>query len=80
MEFSSLTRRVAEFASIDPSDIAPDAKLAVHGGASSPSPVRERTARPEGPTPGEGPSAEDALTRPARRPTSPGTGEGQKAH
>jgi len=27
MEFSSLTRRVAEFAAIDPSDIEPDAKL-----------------------------------------------------
>jgi DNA polymerase-1 len=27
MEFSSLTRRVAEYASIDPSDIEPDAKL-----------------------------------------------------
>src|ERR1700689_3296127 len=35
MEFSSLTRRVGEFASIDPSDIEPDATLAVSGAASS---------------------------------------------
>jgi DNA polymerase I len=35
MEFSSLTRRVAEFASIDPSDIEPDAKLSVHAGSSA---------------------------------------------
>ena len=41
MEFSSLTRRVAEFASIDPSDIEPDAKLAVHGGSSAPPPAAE---------------------------------------
>jgi DNA polymerase I len=41
MEFSSLTRRVAEFASIDPSDIEPDAKLAVHAGTTSSSPVPE---------------------------------------
>ena len=33
MEFSSLTRRVAEFSSIDVAEIEPDAKLAVRGGA-----------------------------------------------
>jgi len=38
MEFSSLTRRVAEFASIDVGAIEPDAKLAVRG-ASSPPPL-----------------------------------------
>src|SRR5208282_3233967 len=38
MEFSSLTRRVAEFSSIDVAEIAPDAKLAAHG-ASSPPPL-----------------------------------------
>ena len=65
MEFSSLTRRVAEFASIDPSDIAPDAKLAVHGGASSPSPVPGEDGATQSATPGEGPSAEGLpLTRP----------------
>jgi DNA polymerase I len=37
MEFSSLTRRVAEYSQIDPSDIAADAGI-------SPSPVRERSA------------------------------------
>src|SRR6202166_3520393 len=34
MEFSSLTRRVAEFSSIDIAEIEPDAKLAVRGGSS----------------------------------------------
>src|SRR3984893_11482841 len=38
MEFSSLTRRVAEFSDIDINAIEPDAKLAATGG-SSPSPV-----------------------------------------
>ncbi|HMG77072.1 MAG TPA: DNA polymerase I [Xanthobacteraceae bacterium] len=33
MEFSSLTRRVAEFSSIDVAEIEPDAKLAVRGGS-----------------------------------------------
>src|ERR1700735_2209909 len=33
MEFSSLTRRVPEFSSIDVAEIEPDAKLAVRGGA-----------------------------------------------
>jgi DNA polymerase I len=35
MEFSSLTRRVAEFSSIDVADVEPDARLAVSGAASS---------------------------------------------
>src|ERR1700688_1248754 len=34
MEFSTLTRRVAEFSSIDVAEIEPDAKLAVRGAAS----------------------------------------------
>ncbi len=38
MEFSSLTRRVAEFSSIDVAEIEPDAKLAVRG-ASPPLPL-----------------------------------------
>ena len=42
MEFSSLTRRVAEFASIDPTEIEPDTKLVA--GASIPSP-REAAGR-----------------------------------
>src|SRR5579863_5796722 len=36
MEFSSLTRRVAEFSGIDVAEIEPDAKLAVRGKTSSP--------------------------------------------
>ena len=36
MEFSSLTRRVAEYASVDVSEIEPDAKLAVRGGSLPP--------------------------------------------
>ena len=50
MEFSSLTRRVAEFSSIDVAEIEPDAKFAVRGGT-SPLPLAggtTRKARPEG--------------------------------
>ena len=66
MEFSSLTRRVAEFASIDPSDIEPDAKLAVHGGTASPSPVSGEDGEARRAAPSEGTSAERLpLTRPA---------------
>jgi DNA polymerase I len=36
MEFSSLTRRVAEFAEIDANEVEPDAKLTGKGGISSP--------------------------------------------
>ncbi|MGA2894958.1 MAG: DNA polymerase I [Xanthobacteraceae bacterium] len=39
MEFSSLTRRVAEFADIDANEIDSDAKLAVGGATALPSPV-----------------------------------------
>src|ERR1700758_5429263 len=39
MEFSSLTRRVAEFSSIDVAEIEPDAKLAVGGAKSSALPL-----------------------------------------
>src|ERR1700726_2868815 len=39
MEFSSLTRRVAEFSSIDIAEIEPDAKLAVRGAAALPLPL-----------------------------------------
>ena len=47
MEFNSLTRRVAEFASIDAGEVEPDAKLAA-GGAASPSPAPARVARRAG--------------------------------
>src|ERR1700726_1802650 len=39
MEFSSLTRRVAEYSSIDVAEIEPDAKLAVRGAAALPLPL-----------------------------------------
>jgi DNA polymerase I len=65
MEFSSLTRRVAEFASIDASEIEPDAKL-VAKGAALPSPVPGEDGSSQGASPGEGPSGDvQALTRPA---------------
>jgi DNA polymerase-1 len=41
MEFSSLTRRVGEFADIDVNAIEPDAKPRVHGGAALPLPLAE---------------------------------------
>jgi DNA polymerase-1 len=64
MEFSSLTRRVAEFASIDPSDIEPDAKLSVHGGTLFPSPLAgERDAQSA-----SGEAASIAPSKPAAAP------------
>src|ERR1700691_916904 len=41
MEFNSLMRRVAEYASVDVSEIERDAKLAVRGGSSPPPPAEE---------------------------------------
>ncbi len=65
MEFNSLTRRVAEFASIDAGEVEPDAKLAA-GGASSPSPVPAEGGEARRASPGERLSAEPLpLTRPA---------------
>ena len=66
MEFSSLTRRVGEYAGIDPSDVAADAKLAVRGGALS-SPVPGEAGSAQRAEPGEGPStaAPVPLTGPA---------------
>jgi DNA polymerase-1 len=74
MEFSSLTRRVAEYASIDPSDVAPDAKLAVSGGAisSPPPPAGEDGARSAS---GGGQSA--VLREQAPSPPSPASGGGR---
>ena len=64
MEFNSLTRRVAEFSSIDVAEIEPDAKLAVGGAKASPLPLeREDDAQS---APGVGKSA-----APASRPLSP---------
>ena len=80
MEFSSLTRRVGEFALIDPSDIEPDAKLAVRGGTTSPSPVPGEDGAARKAAPGEGPSAEQlSLTRPASPADLSRNGRGEVA-
>ena len=73
MEFSSLTRRVAEFSSIDVAEIEPDAKLAVRGG-SSPLPLAvEGDAQSAS---GGGNSA--AQSKPAPQP-APASGAGPSA-
>jgi DNA polymerase I len=66
MEFSSLTRRVAEFADIDASEIDPDAKLAVGGAIASPKEREPAEAR--GVEPGE--EAKAKPLPPAGRPVS----------
>jgi DNA polymerase-1 len=80
MEFSSLTRRVAEFGGIEASEIEPDAKLAVHGKSSSPSPVPGEGGSAQRAEPGEGPSAERLpLTRPAQPADLSRKGRGEGA-
>ena len=72
MEFSSLTRRVAEFSSIDVAEIEPDAKLAVRG-AALPLPLAgedDAESASEG-----GQSA--PLSKPALSPASPASGGGR---
>jgi DNA polymerase I len=49
MEFTALTRRVAEFSSLDPAAIEPDGKLKAGGGSPSPQEAPER--RPATPAP-----------------------------
>jgi DNA polymerase-1 len=72
MEFSSLTRRVAEFSSIDVAEIEPDAKLAVRGG-SAPLPLAgEDDAQSVS---GGGGSA--TQSKPAPTPPSPASGGGR---
>ncbi len=78
MEFSSLTRRVAEFASIDPSDIEPDAKLTVRGGTTSPSPVPGEDGADRRATPSS--AAELPLTRPAAPADLSRNGRGEGAN
>jgi DNA polymerase-1 len=72
MEFSSLTRRVAEFSSIDIAEIEPDAKLAVRGAASPLPLVGEDDAQSAS---AAGESA--ALSKPAPSPPSPASGGGR---
>jgi DNA polymerase I len=66
MEFTALTRRVAEFSSIDPAAIEPDGKLKAGGGSASPQEAPERRA---------------ATSAPARQGSlpldTPGTGNGR---
>ncbi|MGD0023136.1 MAG: DNA polymerase I, partial [Xanthobacteraceae bacterium] len=68
MEFNALTRRVAEFSSIDAGEIEPDAKLAV-GGGSIPSPFAGEDGEARRASPGEGTKA--AEQRPLTRPAAP---------
>jgi DNA polymerase-1 len=63
MEFNTLTRRVAEFSSIDVAEIEPDAKLAV--GGKIPSPLAAEDGSAQRSESGEGTAAPKALTRPA---------------
>jgi DNA polymerase-1 len=72
MEFSSLTRRVGEFASIDVGAIEPDAKLAVKGAFSPPPLAGEDDARS-----GSGGGGESAPSKPAPTPPSAASGRGR---
>jgi DNA polymerase-1 len=72
MEFSSLTRRVAEFSSIDVAEIEPDAKLAVRG-ASSPLPL----AGEDDAQSASGGSKSETQSKPAPSPPSPASGGGR---
>src|SRR5208282_584738 len=73
MEFNSLMRRVAEFASIEAAEIEPDARLAGHhaGAATdvSPSPLAGEGGEVRRASPGEGASATPQL--PLGRPAQP---------
>jgi len=74
MEFSSLTRRVAEFAEVDAGEVEPDAKLAVRGAALSIPLAGEVDARSAS---GEGKSS--APSKPTPTPPSPASGGGRPA-
>src|ERR1700689_4708755 len=66
MEFSSLTRRVAEFSSIDVAEIEPEAKLAVRG-AAPPLPLAEDDDAPKA-------SATGTSAPPSKPAVAPATG------
>ena len=72
MEFSSLTRRVAEFSSIDVAAIEPDAKLAVRG-AALPLPLAGEDDAQSASGGGKSP----APSEPAPSPPSPASGGGR---
>ncbi len=78
MEFTSITRRIAEKAGIDASAVEADSKLAA--GAASPSPQRGEGGAERSEAPGEG--ATTSRSAPLTRPASPGDlspkGRGEK--
>jgi DNA polymerase-1 len=79
MEFSSLTRRVAEFASIDANEVEPDAQL--RGRSATASPQREEAGEVDRTAPGEGAAAQrsSSFTRPAAPADLFPKGRGEKS-
>jgi DNA polymerase-1 len=71
MEFSSLTRRVAEYSQVDPTDVEADAgnKSGASNSASSPAPAKAKSADASG----------DLFTREARAPGKSGGGKEDKS-
>src|SRR5271155_2938615 len=79
MEFSSLTRRVAEFSSIDANEVEPDVKLAGKGAAfASPVPGEAGEAQRAAPDEGPGKTPQTALTRPAAPAALSRNGRGEE--
>jgi len=72
MEFTTLTRRVAEFADIDAAEVEPDATLKSGAIASSPPPLRGRSAGEAGREGGEAESSKPAMPPPQPSPASGG--------
>ena len=74
MEFNSLMRRVAEFASVDAGAVEPEARFAGHARSAAilTHPLRERIARPPCAAPGEGPAPRGCRTVPPRLPRGRG--------
>jgi DNA polymerase-1 len=69
MEFSTLTRRIAEAAEIDASQVEPDARLISGNAASLPSPQRGEGGEARSAEPGEG--VQDSKSAPLTRPAAP---------
>jgi len=73
MEFSSLTRRVAEYAQVDPADIEPDAGMKSGASVFGTFPLAEKVDPLSGPVASEGASGGDQANAPAgARPNAPG--------
>ncbi len=75
MEFSSLTRRVAEFADLDAGEVEPDARLVGKGGDSFPPPL----AGDDDAQSASGEGKPDTLSKPTPTPPSPAGGRGGPA-